>query len=810
MANLWQDLRYGFRALRKSPGFALSAAGILALGIGANTAIFTVVNAVLLRPLPYDHAEQLVRVDHVPPARSFPGIKNFSVSPANYLDWREQNHVFENMSVYGGRAFTLLGGDRPEPVGGIVVPADFFAVLRMAPSAGRVFTAAEEQAGHDDVVVLSHAFAQSHFGSDTGALGRKLDLSGRGCTVIGVMPASFSMESWTPVSRPLWLPLAWSDKDRAERKNHNYQVVARLRPGVDVHKAQAEMDTISSNLAQRYPEADQDWGAVVDPLRNRIVGDAGTALVVLLGAVSFVLLIACANVANLVLARTLGRRKEMAIRAALGAGRVRAIRQVLTETLLLSVTGGVAGLFIGSLALDLLRTVLAKELPLSKGSGLDGRVLAFAVAISLLTGVIAGLAPSWRLTRADLNDALKQGLGRTDSDAASGRTRGWLVVAEVALAMMLLIGAGLTVRSLQTLGRVDPGMDTHNVLTMTVAIPQAKYKEASQQTAFFAGLLERVRTLPGVDSAGVIDSLPMNGGAVQPIAIPGQPAEIFSVQPTVDVRVISPGYLQALRIPLLGGRGFTDGDVKGRPDVVLISQAMARRFWADENPIGKHLIVSFSPDITREVVGVVGDVKERGIDAPQPVATLYEPFAQGPGTTMSLAVRARSNVASLETAVAGVVQQVDREVPLRNVHTLEEIVDESLFQRRFNMSLLAAFAGLALVLAAGGIYGVLSYTVRRRFREISVRMALGAQTGDVLRMVLIEGMRPALVGLGIGLCGALALGSVLSKLIFGVKPADPVTFLAVAAVLGLVALCASLVPAWRATRVDPIRALREE
>ncbi|HEV3201035.1 MAG TPA: ABC transporter permease [Bryobacteraceae bacterium] len=811
MGSLIQDLRHGLRALRKSPGFTFSAVVVLALGIGANTAIFTVVNAVLLRPLPFADPARLVKVEHVPPARSFPGITRFSVSPANYLDWRAQNHVFEKMAAYGGRVRTLTGTDRPEAVTITIAEADFFSVVRAQAIVGRVFSAVEDQPGHDDVAVLSQAFAQTHFGSIANAVGQKLTLDGRSFTAIGVLPAKFQVRSWSPASTQMVVPLAWTDKDRAIRDNHNYSVVARLKPGVDLKQAQAEMNTISSNLEKQYPEEDLGWGAVVTPLHDIIVGDVRPALMALLGAVAFVLLIACANVANLVLARTMGRRKEMAIRGALGASRLRALQQVLSETLLVSLAGGALGLLLARFGMDLQTATLAKELPFSGEIALDGRVLAFTVVISLLTGMIAGLAPSWRLTRSDLNEALKQGLGRTDSDSGGARTRSALVVAEVALSLVLLIGAGLMIRSLWTLNGVDPGLDPHNLLTMRVSVPERKYPKPSDRNRFFGQLFQRVRALPGVDSAGTIDRLPMTGGGShEPIVIEGRPADVFAVQPVVDVRQISPGYLRAMRIPLRGGRDFSDADTEGGPAVILISESMARQFWPGENPVGKHLTISFSPKVTREVVGVVGDVKDRGVDIPEPVATLYDPLFQEPLSGMSLVVRTALPPANLVSAITDVLHQLDRELPVRDVIGMEEILAESLFQRRFSMLLLAAFAGLALLLAAVGIYSVLSYTVRRRMREISVRMALGAQVEDVLRIVVIEGMKPTLIGVAIGLLGALALGEVLSKLVFGVKTTDPVTFAAVSLLLAAVAFAASVIPAWRATKVDPIQALREE
>ncbi len=811
MGTLIKDLRHGFRALRRSPGFAASAIIVLALGIGANTAIFSIVNAVLLQPLPFDEPARLVKVEHVPPARSFPGITRFSVSPANYLDWRDRNHVFESMAVYSGRLRTLTGGDRPEVVPVTFAEADLFAVLRMQPVAGRVFTAAENQPGHDDVAVLSQSFAQTHFGSVVDALGRTLTVDGRSYTVIGVLPAKYQMKSWTPVANQMVVPLAWTEKDRAIRNNHNYSVVARLKPGVEITQAQAEMNTISSALERQYPEDDLGWGAALTPLHDKIVGDVRPALLALLGAVAFVLLIACANVANLVLARTTGRRKEMAIRGALGASRVRVWQQLLSETCLLSLAGGVLGLVLARFAMDVLIATLARELPLAGEIEMNGPVLGFTLLVSILTGMLAGLAPSWRLTKTDLNESLKQGLGRSDSDSGGAGTRSALVVAEVALSLVLLIGAGLMVRSLWALSKVDSGMNPHNVLTLRVSVSANSYPRAPQRNEFFNEIFQRVGALPGVDSAGSIDVLPMSGGgAHEPIVVEGRPADVLAVQPEVDVRQISPGYLRAMGIPLLSGRNFGERDAEGAAPAVLISESMAHHFWPGENPVGRRLTISFTPQVSREVVGVVGDVKDRGVDTFEPVETLYQPLFQEPQSGMSLVVRTSVPPATLVSAITDAIHLVDREVPVKDVLGMEEILAQSLFERRFSMLLLAAFAGLALLLAAVGIYSVLSYTVRRRMRELGLRIALGAQTGDVLRIVVVEGMKPTMIGVALGAAGAFALGRVLSKLIYGIKTTDPLTFAGVSILLAAVALFASVIPAWRATRVDPIQALRDE
>src|SRR6266702_2046838 len=587
VAAIWQDLRFGVRTVAKSPGFAAVAIITLALGIGANTAIFSVVNAVLLRPLPYPDPGRILQVWHVPPPKSFPGMTRFAVSPANYLDWHSQNHVFEGIAIYGFGAFNFTNGDRPEVVQAARVAADFFSVLRVQPMMGRIFASEEDQPGRADVVILTHVFWQSRFGANRDIIGQTVALNGNKYTVVGVMPPSFQFPAppdaqWNP---QIFTPLGWTDKERAVRGNHNYLVIARLRSGVELRQAQAEMNAISSRLELQYPEDDKGWGAVLVPLREQRVGDAQPALLVLLGAVVFVLLIACANVANLLLVRTFARKKEIAIRTALGASRGRVLQQVLSETLLLS-------------------------------------------------------------------------LG-------------------------LLIGAGLMIRSLWMLRRVDPGFDPHNVLTMFVPLPRTKYALPVQQLEFYDQLLQRVRALPGVESAGATDALPLMGGSTQPVTIEGQPTVPMSEQPEVAVRRITPGYLRTMRIPLLRGREFNEGDTLDRPAVVLISKSVAARFWPKEDPIGKHLTLTFFRDTSREVVGIVGDVKQDGLEVDRPIETVYGPVAKNPGPWMSLVVRTAGKPASLVSAVTNAVREVDREQPVVDVATMEEILGDSMSQRRF-------------------------------------------------------------------------------------------------------------------------------
>ncbi|MGA2902680.1 MAG: ABC transporter permease [Candidatus Korobacteraceae bacterium] len=821
MASLGQDIRYGWRALRKSPGFTAVAVLVLALGIGANTAIFSVVNAVLLRPLAFDQPDRLVALYHVPPQASFPGIPIFSVSPANFLDWRSHAHSFEGMSAYGFGLYTLTGTGQAEAIRMVGATHGLFSVLHAEPLLGRVFMESEDQPGREHEVVLSYDLWRTHFAGDPAIVGKSIPLNGEAYTVIGVMRPGFEFPITSdPADAPqMWKPLAWTAQERAIRDDHNYGVIARLKPGVTLQQAKAELDTISNQLAQQYPKDDKGWGATAIAMRDDLVGDVRPGLLILLGAVAFVLLIACANVANLVLAKTLSRRKEIAIRAALGASRRRLLQQVLAETVLLAVAGGAFGLIFAHYGAVFIVKFVGQQLPRSGGIGLDGWVLAFTLGISLATGIVAGLLPALRLTREDVGEALKQGSGRTASDSGGSRTRSVLVVAEVALSLMLLIGAGLLIRSLWMLRSVNPGFDPDHVITMDLSIPETKFATPIQQISFFDRVLQRVRTLPGVQSAGVIDALPLTGhGSHQPVQVEGRPVVAMADQPELDTGLISPGYMSAMHIPLLRGREFDDSDVVGRPGAVLISQSMAGEFWPNQDPIGKHLTLYFFPDLTRVVVGVVGDVKMDALKQTRSTAALYLPLGQVSAARgerwqsfgMTLAVRTHTDPLSVVSAIGNAVHEVDAEVPLLHIQTMQDMVDESLSTQRFTMLLLAAFAGLALLLAAVGIYSVLSYAVRRRVREIGIRMALGENDTDVMSMVLVERMKPTLLGVVIGLAGALALGRLLASVIYGVSARDLATFCTVTVLMTAVGLLASTLPALRAAHVDPMKTLREE
>jgi ABC-type antimicrobial peptide transport system permease subunit len=666
LETMWQDLRYGMRVLVKSPVFTTVAVLSLALGIGANTAIFSVVNGLLLRPLPYPDSQRIVHVWHTPPQESFPGMNRFSVSPANYLDWKDQNHTFEQMAAYGYAGFSLSASDDPVAVTGAAVSSEFFSVLRSNASQGRTFLPEEEQPGRDQAVVISHGLWQRAFGANPNLIGQTLTLNSRSFTVIGIMPAGFEF----PREAELWVPLAWDDNERQTRSIHDYVVIARLNPNVSLAQAQAEMSTISSRLEQQYPEENKRWGAVVIPLQEDLIGDIRPALLVLFCAVGFVLLIACANVANLMLARGASRQKEIAIRIALGAPRARIVRQLLSESVLLAVVGGLLGLLLAGWGSELLVQLSSDTLPNPGEIGIDKWALGFTLLVSLAAGIAAGIAPAFQFATADTSETLKQGTGRTGGSSAKQRTRKALVICEVALSLILLIGAGLMIRSLMT-----------------------------------------------------------------------------------------------------------------------------PSFHLQQGP--------------REVIGVVGDVKGQGLDA-ETASTMYLSYKQAPRPYMTFVARTASDPQNFIQAISKTVYSVDKEQALTNIGTMEQVLAASLSGRRFNMTLLITFAVLALVLAAVGVYGVMNYSVTLRRRELGIRMALGARAADVLRLVLGQGLTLTLIGIGAGLVGAYGLTRLMESLLYGVTATDFLTFVTVSGVLMAVGLLASYVPARRATKVDPMIALRQE
>jgi len=815
MSGFWNDLKHGWRVLLKAPGFALSAIIVLALGIGANTAIFGIVNGVLLRPLPYAEPDQLVQLWHTPPQKQFPGVTRFALSAANYLDWQAQNTVFLSSAVYRFWQFRLTGTGEPRMLRAARVEPTFFSLLGTRPLIGRGIDPGDDVPERQHVVVLSYGLWNSQFGGDRQIVGKTIQLDGNAHTVIGVMPASFGK----PESALLWVPLVWTAQEKAVRGEHSMAAVARLKPGVTVPQAQAQLDAIAARIAEQYPTDSAGWGAAVVPLREETVGDVRKPLLLLFGAVVFVLLIACANVANLMLARTIDRRKEIAIRTAFGAKRARIIRQVLSESLLIAVTGGALGLIVAQWGTDLVVNYFGASLPRLGDIKMDGTVLAFAFATALVSGTVAGVAPAWRMSKSDPNEALKQGLGRLDSPSSGKRTRAALVVAEVALSLVLLVGAALMIRTLWNLRSVHPGFVAEHLLTMRLGVAANEFTGDAQQVQFYDQVLQRVRALPGVQSAAVTDDLPLEGGSMQPVAVEGQPVVEMAHQPEVSVRVLSPLFMKTMGIPVVRGREITDADTATSAPVVLVSESMARQFWPNEDPIGKRLTLTFFPKVVRQVVGVVGDVKDRGLDNQDPISTLYWPLTQfyapealGKFRAMglALAVRTASDPASVTSAVRNAIHQVSPSTPLIDVRTMDDLVAESLSPQRFNMLLLAAFAGLALVLATVGLYSVVAYATRQRVKEIGIRIALGADRFSVLRGVVLDGLRPTLIGIGIGTGAAILLSRVLTTLIYGVQATDPTTFAAVAGLLAAVGVFASVVPAYRATLIDPVRTLRDE
>ncbi len=743
---------------------------------------------------------------HTPPQESFPGMSKFSVSPANYLDWKAQNHSFEQMAIYQDGGFSLSAGDTPMPVDGAAVSSEFFSVMRSNVMLGRAFTQEEEQPGRDKVAVISYGLWQRLFGGNPNVIGKSFTLESETYTVIGVMPNGFQF----PSKSELWVPLAWDEKERQTRAIHDYAVIARLKPNVSVRQAQVEMNTISSRLEQQYPEEDKGWGAVVIPLQEDLVGNLRPALLVLFSAVGCVLLIACANVANLMLARGANRQKEIAIRIALGAARTRIVRQLLTESILLAVIGGILGLLLAGWGIYLLTHLSSGSLPSQGEVGIDKWALGFTLLVSFVAGMVAGIAPAFQLSASDTSETLKQGTGRTGGSSVKQRTRKALVICEVALSLILLIGAGLMIRSFWKLQHVDPGFDTSNILTMGIGLPSTKYPEPKQQVAFFDRVLEQVSAQPGVISAGATTTLPLaGGGSIQPFTIEGQPVAAVAEQPSARMRYISPDYFRAMGIPLKQGRFFNEEDREDRVPVIIISESMARRFWPGQNPVGKRLTPSFHlKQGVREIVGVVGDVKT-GLDS-DATPTMYLSYKQAPRPYMTIVVRTASNPQNFIQPVSRAIYAVDKEQALWYVRTMDEVIEASVSGRRFNMTLLITFGVLALLLAAVGVYGLMNYSVMLRKRELGIRIALGARTADVLRLVLGQGLALTLAGVGIGLIGAYGLTRVMASLLYGVTATDALTFISVSGVLVVVGLLASYLPARRATKVDPMIALRSE
>lgn len=821
MHILWHDLRYGARMLMKNPGISFVVVLALALGIGANTAIFSVVNAVLLRPLPYEESDRLVFLNERNQT-----MDEMSISYPNFTDWRNQNHAFEKLAVYNRQSYNLTGAGEAERIVAGQVSADLFPILRVNAALGRVFTNEEDKPGATPVVLLSYGLWQRRFGGQASIISQPITLNAKSYTVIGVMPQNYAypsrVEMWVPVGQ------LSGDSTWLSRGNHpGLYGVARLRPGVTMAQAQADMENIAVNLEKQYPDTNAAGRVKMQPLLEVFVSDVRRALWVLTAAVAFVLLIACANIANLLLARASARQKEMAIRSAMGAGRWRIARQLLTESVLLAVIGGTLGLLVARWGIELILYISPDSIPRSGEIGLDWQVLVFTIGISFLTGLLFGLVPALQAGVVDVHETLKE-TGR----GTSGRhwLRSSLVVVEVATTLVLLIGAGLMIRSFYRLQKVNPGFSYEHLTSFTVSLPQKKYQTETQRGEFFARLLENLRALPGVESTAAASGLPLgNNGWQTSFVVDGRPLPPRSETPLMEACLVTPDYFRAMNIPLKSGRYFTDRDdrsfIAGKDlskltedertmaglNAVIIDQEFAKRYWPDEEAVGKRIKLGdddSAPVLT--VVGVVGRVKMEGLAQDSHRVQGYFSFAQVLQNGMTVIIKGSADPNQMVAAIRQKVKEIDPDQPIYSVRTMDDIRAESVAPERLNLTLLSIFAGLALVLAIVGIYGVMSYTVTQRTHEIGIRMAIGAQPRDVFKMVIGQGMLLALVGVAFGLVGAFALTRLMATMLFGVEPTDPATFASIAVLLTGVALIACYVPGRRATKVDPVVSLRYE
>jgi len=797
--TLIQDLRFAARMLVKRPGFALTGILTLALGIGANTAVFSVVDGVLLRPLPVREPERLVIVwEHNLPRSRTHNV----VNPANFLAWKERARSFESFTAFTQWGMNLAGESEPERIqSGIVMP-DFFATLGVSPRLGRGFAEPDGVPGAPGVVVLSDGLWKRRFGSDPGVIGGTLQLNGTARTVVGVMPASFAI----PPGAELWVPQPVSENLR--KAGGRYMMsIARLGPGVSVGEARAEMLSIAAQLEKEFPERDAGWSVTVAPLHEDLVREARPATLLLFGAVALVLLIACGNLANLLLARALGREREVAVRRALGASQGRLLAQLLTESLLLAAAGGALGVALAGPLLQALLGVVPAQVQALFEVTLNQKVLAFTALLSLASALIFGLAPAWSLARGSLASSLREGSAASGASRRSRRLSRLLVAAEIAVSVVLLVGAGLLLRSFERLQGVDPGFDAR-ALTFEVSLSGPAYAEGAAQSRFFTEAVSRLAAIPGVEAAGAISWRPIGNGSATSFTVSDRPQPAAGLEPVADVRMVTPGTFLALGMPLLRGRDFVPRDTPEQPTVVVVNDATVREFWPGQDPIGKRIKMEWGRELDAEVVGVVADVRLSGLDT-EPRPTLYWAQTQLPNNFMSFVLRGTGPEALLPSARAQLAS-LDASIPLARVGTLEQAVQDSLRQPRFTLALLAAFASAAALLAAIGLFGVLSFAVGQRVPEIGVRLALGARPADVLRLVLRDGVRLAVAGTAAGLLGALALARVLASLLFEVSPYDPGAFVGVLALVAAVSLCAALLPALRASRVDPVQALRAE
>jgi putative ABC transport system permease protein len=803
MRTLWHDLRYGLRVLLKSPGFTAVAVAVLALGVGATTAIFSVVNAVLLRPLPFPRAEALVVVEDV---NGKTGETVPSVSPADFLDLKSQAQSFASLAAHSGGSITLLDTDQPEMIPAERVTEEFFKTLQVQPVAGRIFRPEEFKDGSNNVVILSHRLWQRRFGGDPKVVGKTLAVEQGGITVVGVMPPEFKL----PDAAEAWTPVAEDSSEMRLRASRYYGTIARLKPGVTALQAEAEMRTIAARLAAQYPESDSNWSVRLTSLRETLVGDVRPALLILFGAVGLVLLIAYANVANLLLARASVRHREVAIRAALGASRWRIVRQLVVESVLLSCLGGALGVLLAQWGVGAIVWLVPKDLrfPRIEEAHVDLTVLCFTVAVALLAGAVLGLIPGLRSSRPRLHESLKESGRSTSAGRRVQRARGAMVAAEIALTLVLLMGAGLLIKSLVKLQHVELGFERQRLLVVPVGVSMAKYGQPQARAAYFERLAEQAQAAPGVQSVTTASCPPMMYTMFFPFSVEGHsdPNEV----PQAWYNAVGPNYFRLMGVPLLEGREFTDHDRAGATNVAVINETMRRRYFAGEDPIGKHLTVTYlNAPLALEVVGVAKDIKQQSLASPAN-AQIYVSSLQVPWFSTSLVVRTEGDPSAALSSVVRAVRAADPTQTAANAKTMEQLLYDSAAQPRFYSLMLGIFAALALALAAVGTYGVISYAVAQRTQEIGIRMALGAQRGDVLKLVVGQGMVWVLAGVAAGLGAAFALTRVMKGLLYEVGASDPATFVGVTALLALVALAACLVPARRATKVDPMVALRYE
>jgi len=803
MGTLVKDIRYGTRSLLKQPALALVAVITLALGIGGNSAMFSVVNAVLLRPLQYPESDRIVVLEGVNPPK---GITQSNMSIPDFADWQNQNPVFEQMAGFITGGVLLSNGDETERIHGTAVTADFFSLFRTTSLHGRSLQADDAQPGHEPVAVLGYGLWRRRFGGDPSVVNSKVNLSGQSTTIVGVMPPGFDY----PAQSEGWVPLPLEPGKEA-RDNRSMNVIARLKPGATITQAQTQMDIINQRLAQSYNDTNNGWSVRVTSLQARLVSEVRLSLLILLAAVAFVLLIACANIANLLLARATARHKEIAVRTALGASRWRIVRQLLTESILLSLLGGSAGLLFSVWLTKLLIAISPANSPRFNEIKPDARVFIFTITLTVLTGLVFGLAPALQASRSDLTDGLKEGLRGNAGGARSNRLRGLLMVAEIAMSFILLVGAGLLIKSFLHLREVKPGFNADNLLTLRLSVPPGKYQENEPRVQFFHQAIDHILSLPGVQSAGMVLSLPLGGDTFnvwRSYIREGRPATPEESDNAAYLAT-TPDYFRTLQVPLIAGRAFTDRDTENTTRVVIVNETMARKLWPGESPIGRHITIWRDEKFPREIVGVVGETK-RSLDH-EPSQQMYVPYAQdGSWSSMSCVIRTGGDPASAGPAVRGEIRSLDKGAPVFNVRTMNEVLATSIAPRRAPMLLLSAFAAAALLLAMIGIYGVTAYYVTQRTQEIGIRMALGAQVSDVLKLVLKGGIALAAIGLAAGVVGAFILTRWMASLLFGVKPTDGLTFVAVSVCLLATALVACYLPARRATKVDPLVALRYE